>query len=97
GEDAPMTLRPALVCALLTLAPPASRGADVLPTDSRTRLAQLFERTAAEGRFSGAVLVARGDSIVFSGAYGLADRDAQTPNTLDTGFNLGSADKIFTA
>src|SRR5687767_738027 len=56
--------------------------------------AWIGERT---GRFSGSVLVARGDAVEFSGAYGLADRAAHTPNTVETRFNLGSINKTFTA
>src|SRR5688572_16867631 len=54
----------------------------------------LGERT---GQFSGTVLVGRGDAVEFSGAYGLADRAARTPNTAETRFNLGSINKTFTA
>src|SRR5688572_17568028 len=52
------------------------------------------QRTA---QYSGTVLVARGDAVEFSGAYGLADRAANTPNTVETRFNLGSINKTFTA
>ncbi len=51
---------------------------------------------AAE-RFSGAVLVARGDEVIFAQAVGLADRNATRANTLDTPINLGSINKMFTA
>jgi D-alanyl-D-alanine carboxypeptidase len=49
------------------------------------------------GQYSGSVLVARGDAVEFSGAYGLADRAKNTPNTIETRFNLGSINKTFTA
>jgi CubicO group peptidase (beta-lactamase class C family) len=49
------------------------------------------------GRFSGAVLVARGDELIHAQAVGLADRQAGRINTLDTPFNLGSINKMFTA
>jgi D-alanyl-D-alanine carboxypeptidase len=47
--------------------------------------------------FSGAVLVTRGDKVVFSAAQGLADRERRLPNTLQTRFRVGSMDKMFTA
>ena len=56
-----------------------------------------LDQAVAAGRFSGAVLVARGDQIVFARAYGLADRASGRANTLDTPINLGSMNKMFTA
>jgi CubicO group peptidase (beta-lactamase class C family) len=50
-----------------------------------------------EDRFSGVVLVAKGDSVVFHRAYGLAERSFGVPNRPDTKFNLGSMNKMFTA
>jgi CubicO group peptidase (beta-lactamase class C family) len=52
---------------------------------------------AAAGRFQGAALVARRGTVIYSGATGLADREAGTPNTLDTKFRMGSMNKMFTA
>lgn len=49
------------------------------------------------GCFSGCVLVAKGDRIIFSKAYGLANREWNIPNTLDTKFMLASVSKTFTA
>ncbi|MBI1791268.1 MAG: beta-lactamase family protein, partial [Acidobacteria bacterium] len=54
-------------------------------------------RQAAEGKFSGAVLVAQEGKTLFEKAYGLADREKKAPNTLDTQFRLGSMNKMFTA
>ncbi|MBX3725106.1 MAG: beta-lactamase family protein [Xanthomonadales bacterium] len=51
---------------------------------------------AAAGRFSGAVLVARGEEVIFERAVGLADRATGRANTLDTPINLGSINKMFT-
>lgn len=48
-------------------------------------------------RFSGAVLVARGDTLIHAQAVGLADRRTGRANTLDTPINLGSMNKMFTA
>ncbi len=47
-------------------------------------------------KFSGVVLVAKGDKVLYSKATGLADQDKKTPNNIDTKFNLGSINKIFT-
>ena len=52
---------------------------------------------AAADLFSGAVLVARNGKTAFAQAYGLADREKKTPNTLKTRFRLGSMNKMFTA
>jgi D-alanyl-D-alanine carboxypeptidase len=56
-----------------------------------------LDREAATGRFSGAVLVARGGNVLFSGAYGFADREKGIPNTATTRFRIGSMNKMFTA
>ena len=48
-------------------------------------------------RFSGVLLLARDGKPVFHKAYGLADRSAGVPNTIDTRFNLSSLNKLFTS
>lgn len=48
-------------------------------------------------RFSGAVLVARGDEVLFQGAYGVADLAYGVPNTVDTRFRIASLSKQFAA
>jgi len=48
-------------------------------------------------QFMGSVLVARGDDIVFSKAYGSANLEWNVPNTVDTKFRIGSITKQFTA
>jgi D-alanyl-D-alanine carboxypeptidase len=52
---------------------------------------------AARDVFSGVVLVARGDEVILKEAYGLANRSFEVPNQVDTKFNLGSMNKMFTA
>ncbi|MFN0159006.1 MAG: serine hydrolase domain-containing protein [Bacteroidota bacterium] len=49
-----------------------------------------------EGKFSGAVLIARGNSVLLKKAYGAADKRFNVPNRTDTKFNLGSINKFFT-
>lgn len=68
--------------------------------DDPATLAWLREHVKAleanEG-FSGAVLVAKGGKTLFSAAAGMADREAGAANTIETRFNLGSGNKMFTA
>jgi D-alanyl-D-alanine carboxypeptidase len=59
----------------------------------RTKL----EKDAAADRFAGTVLLAKNGKVLFSGAYGLADREKNIANTLDTTFRIGSMNKMFTA
>jgi len=54
-------------------------------------------KAAADDRFSGVALVAKGDHVIFNKAYGLADKANNIPNKLDTKFNLGSMNKMFTS
>ena len=56
-----------------------------------------IDSAAARGAFSGAVLVARRGTVLYSDAKGLADREAGTLNALETRFRMGSMNKMFTA
>jgi D-alanyl-D-alanine carboxypeptidase len=59
----------------------------------RTRL----EKTSTAGSFSGVALVAKDGKPIFTGAYGMANREKEIPNALDTKFRIGSMNKMFTA
>lgn len=61
------------------------------------KLAEYMDALAAQGRFSGAVLVAREGKVVFSRAYGMANYELGVPNTTETKFRIGSMTKPFTA
>ena len=56
-----------------------------------------LEAATEAGDFSGAVLVTRDGHTLFEGAYGLADRERQIPNTPLTQFRVGSMNKMVTA
>src|SRR6185369_10401807 len=70
-----------------------------------TAVRKRVDELVAVDLFAGAVLVANiGKMIgkmdgktVFAQAYGMADREKKTPNTLKTRFRLGSMNKMFTA
>lgn len=55
----------------------------------------ITEATTAE-KFSGSVLLAKDGKPFFKKAYGFASRRFWVPNKIDTKFNLGSMNKMFT-
>ncbi|MFI7132623.1 serine hydrolase [Nonomuraea sp. NPDC050153] len=61
------------------------------------RMDALVSAYAQLGRFSGAVLVARGDRRLFAKGYGHADHEHGVANTPATVFRIGSQTKTFTA
>ena len=65
--------------------------------DAVKALAARADRLAGDDELSGAVLVAKDDRVLFSHAYGLADRHRRIPNTIRTRFRIGSMNKMFTA
>lgn len=58
---------------------------------------KLLDDAYAKGEFSGVVLAARGDEIVFRGAVGKANRQWNINNQLSTKFRICSVTKQFTA
>jgi D-alanyl-D-alanine carboxypeptidase len=60
-------------------------------------IAKYLEELDAKEQFSGVVLIAKDGDPIFVGAYGIANRNYDVPNQLDTKFNLGSMNKMFTA
>ena len=51
----------------------------------------------AAGQFSGTVLIASGDDVVFEKAYGTRDEQQEIPLQVNDRFNLASAGKMFTS
>jgi CubicO group peptidase (beta-lactamase class C family) len=76
-------------------AEPPSGSAMSEPEAVRAWSTQLDSLAHADA-FSGAALLARGDSILVCRAWGDASRERHVPNRPDTKFNLGSINKIFT-
>ncbi|MDI3288716.1 serine hydrolase domain-containing protein [Polyangium sp. 15x6] len=52
---------------------------------------------ARAGRFNGAVLIARGEQVLFSAGHGSANDERALPVTTSTRFCIGSMGKVFTA
>ncbi len=65
--------------------------------DLVTALRAKLEKDAAADKFAGAVLLAKDGKSIFTGAYGMADREKKIPNTVNTKFRIGSMNKMFTA
>jgi CubicO group peptidase (beta-lactamase class C family) len=98
----------ALLCAAILIHPESARAAgpaaDPSSGDGRlsesklaSELGDFLERLARDDLFSGAVLVARDDRILFQGAWGDANKAFRLRNRIDTRFNLASMNKMFTA
>ena len=60
-------------------------------------LERFVQSLARADVFSGTVLVAKDGKTIYAGAFGQANKDFGAANTLDTKFNLGSMNKMFTA
>jgi CubicO group peptidase (beta-lactamase class C family) len=70
------------------------------PLTEKEALDQIRTLTAGliqKGWFSGTLLIARGPNVLLTMAGGEADRAFHVPNNIDTKFNLGSMNKMFTA
>jgi len=58
---------------------------------------ETFVKKLAEADvFSGTVLLAKDGKVLYKGAFGVANKDFNAPNKIDTKFNLGSMNKMFT-
>jgi len=61
------------------------------------KLRKELEQLASEQKFSGAVLLAKGDQILLKEGYGFEDPAANVLNKSETQFHLASVTKVFTA
>jgi D-alanyl-D-alanine carboxypeptidase len=102
-----MTIIPRLLVPMSFLAgaiqaqqPSAGTGAQhqspISQTELVRRLNVSLDSLAKAGQFSGVAVVAKNGATVFQRAYGQRDREHGIPNNLETAFNLGSINKVFT-
>ncbi|UCD23895.1 MAG: beta-lactamase family protein [Gemmatimonadota bacterium] len=70
---------------------------DLSQADLVQQTSDLIERVCERDVFSGTVLVARQDEVLYSHACGEASKRFHVANKIDTKFNLGSMNKMFTA
>jgi D-alanyl-D-alanine carboxypeptidase len=87
---------PGLSQVVMKTTPPHPQPTHVETADLTKQLdAYLLDRSTKD-EFSGVVLVAKEGVPVFQKAYGLASREYRVNNGLETKFNIGSIDKVFT-
>jgi CubicO group peptidase (beta-lactamase class C family) len=72
------------------------RGERLEPGQVVDRLEAYVDKLAKADAFSGTVLLAKDGRVLATKVTGIANRDFGVPNTLDTKFNLGSMNKMFT-
>jgi CubicO group peptidase (beta-lactamase class C family) len=87
----------AAACVALPAAVHAQRPSPIPEAELVRRMGAALDSLSAAGQFSGVVVLARQGEPVFQHAYGLADREGRRPNDVETAFNLGSINKVFTA
>lgn len=92
-----LALLPTLLAAGMTGPNDAAPCADSLASRLSAQITPELASVAAAGRFSGVVLITCKGKPLFSATYGLANRTKKRLNTIDTKFNLGSMNKMWTA
>jgi CubicO group peptidase (beta-lactamase class C family) len=63
----------------------------------KAQLANIMQTYHRYNMFDGAVLVAENGQLLYKGAFGMANREWNIPNTTDTKFMIGSVSKPITA
>ncbi len=75
----------------------ASDSANLTDDEVVAQMESFLNRLVDADIFSGTILIARSDNILFQKAYGYASRDPVILNRIDTRFNICSVGKMFTA
>jgi CubicO group peptidase (beta-lactamase class C family) len=65
--------------------------------DKSDKIDLLINRYCQNNQFNGVVLVSARGKIIYEKAFGIADRERNIPNTIDTKFKIASLSKAFTA
>lgn len=91
-----MKLNVILAFAACTAGAQEKQSAPIRKSELVKRIAATVDSLVTLKEFSGVVLLAKDGKPVFERAYGFADREAKKPNTIETAFNIGSINKLFT-
>jgi CubicO group peptidase (beta-lactamase class C family) len=84
---------------IMHLDEPPDLNAPTTPITEAEMLKELetyMDEISMKDEFSGVVLLAKGEKPIFRKAYGLASKEYNIPNRVDTRFNLGSINKFLT-
>ena len=74
----------------------AARPSPISQAELVRRLENSVDSLSKAGQFSGVAVLAKNGVPVFQRAYGMANRERGVANNLETAFNLGSINKVFT-
>lgn len=77
--------------------PDFARPKKIIDAQIVQELKTFLEKVSKHDRFSGTVLLAKKGNVLFKGAYGQASKRFDVANRIDTKFNLGSMNKMFTS
>jgi CubicO group peptidase (beta-lactamase class C family) len=77
--------------------PPGAAPRVASDSELASALQQYVTALARVDAFSGSVLLAKDGKVLYSVAFGSANKDFGALNTIDTKFNLGSMNKMFTS
>ena len=72
-------------------------GQTLFAQTKKTKLSEIMHTYHKYNMFDGAVLVAENGKIIYKDAFGMANREWDIPNTIDTKFMIGSVSKPLTA
>ena len=72
-------------------------GASVIAQSKAEKLEEVMKTYHQFNMFDGSVLVAENGKVIYKGAFGMANREWNIPNTTDTKFMIGSVSKPLTA
>ncbi|MEK6153100.1 serine hydrolase domain-containing protein [Flavobacteriaceae bacterium 3-367] len=75
----------------------SSARVELSPSDLIGKVQEYMDGLCETDDFSGTVLIAKGDQVLYEKACGEASKRFHVANNLDTKFNLGSMNKMFTA
>lgn len=68
-----------------------------LPADKKLKVDSLIQQYIETKQFSGCVLVAKNNEVLYQQAFGYANREEKVPNRVASNFNIASMGKTFTA
>jgi CubicO group peptidase (beta-lactamase class C family) len=81
---------------LMGEASPEENGPPLSKKELTGEIERFLAQYVKDDKYSGTVLVARNQDIIFKHAYGSAEKRFNTLNTIETKYNLGSINKFFT-